>query len=347
MSYSGVIPSQDVFLNINTPLSVVSGGGSSPSTIAGVQSTIANTGGYVSLDDRGDVSISSIGSVQISTNTNFRTTAQVVEIFANTGVMNLASLGNMTISAGAGDVVVAGGNSQVTLSGIGGPMTIAAPAGVNITSTLNVPQITGVSTINGVNTDDLPYATQNLFMPQDKVISSINVSSFIGSYQNGYARISTFGAPITPFLSTIEGDRYLSFGNFVIKQVSTFGMPSGATAPNAFLAVIGGGGNGNVFPLTNNIYTYPQVSTQFALNSATAAGGFGVFSYVAGSAGTNSQDYPAPGTSPPSTINYSLLCSPDWPVPIQNVTSTFFTTVSGTDYIALTDLNCGKINFTP
>jgi len=142
-----VLYSQDTFAAPGVSVGGISGG-SGPSP-GGVQSTIANTGDFITLDGRGVVSISSIGFVNISTTNGFSATANNVDILANVGQMNLTSIGNLQLNSGAGDASLAAGDITVNLSGTGGPMAIVAPGGVTIASTLSVLALTGVSSLNG------------------------------------------------------------------------------------------------------------------------------------------------------------------------------------------------------
>jgi hypothetical protein len=143
------------------------------------------------------------------------------------------------------------------------------------------------------------------------------------------------GASITPFISTIGGQRFLQSGVFALEVVGG-SLPPGT--PDAYLEVFAGCGVATG-QATNNIYPYPYISTNIGVNQT----GNGIFSYIAGSAGVFGTQSPS---GFPSTVNYSILLSPDWPVPIKNVTSTFVS-LSGFDLSPITAIDLGQVNLVP
>lgn len=192
-----------------------------------------------------------------------------------------------------------------------------------------------VSTINGVRADDIPYAFEYNSVPLDKVISAMTLD--VNTYGTYGVWASTVGAPISPFVSTVTGQRYLQSGVFALQQEAATPLPPGT--PNAYAAVFAGCGNASG-QWTNNIYPYPYVSTMLGIGGLTQAR---AFSYISGSGGTiNNQ----PPSTQPSTINYTLVLSPDWPVPVKNVTSTF---VGATlfDISPITAIDLGQVNLLP
>jgi hypothetical protein len=194
-----------------------------------------------------------------------------------------------------------------------------------------------VSSINGINPEDIPYLFLQNSGLTDRVISSINN---IGG-GNLPAIMNACGARLTGNFSTQRGHQYLAQGFARITPVSgPTGWPAGT--PNAFVSVYGGGGPSQSW-INGQIWTYPQLSTLASgLGGAdiqwSAPGGFSIYNPDTGLAVTT------------STINYKLYCSADWPIPVDVQVSSIvgqLSTLGFADTANVSFVDLGNFNNAP
>ena len=190
------------------------------------------------------------------------------------------------------------------------------------------------STINGAPPGSVNAFEYNTF-PQDKYISSFADWTNSGGFASGGVMMSTIGAQITPFISTVAtGNRTLVCGN--VRVIPSTLMPPGT--PNAYMGIYGGGGlGGGLF--TNNMWSYPMISTIYSRNTVAVD-----LSWVAGGgkSGLSGNQNPS-GPNADNTINYFLYVSPDWPVTmLQNTSSVIGVNPSLAEAINTTVINFGE-----
>jgi len=193
-----------------------------------------------------------------------------------------------------------------------------------------------VSSLNGT-VGSLVNNLEFTNFPQDKFISS-----YAGNWGNAPTQfgslgqfMSTIGAQVSPFISTVAGDRSITAGN-IIMSAST-NMAAGS--PNAWMGIYGGGGRASGL-FTNNVWSYPVISTMNSMNEGNNID----LNWIAGGGvafGTSGQ---GPSTKD-NTINYYLICSPDWPVTMRVQTSTLQGNIVNTDTINTTTTKLGKVSF--
>jgi hypothetical protein len=195
------------------------------------------------------------------------------------------------------------------------------------------------SSINATNIDDIPYTYAQPQGLVDRTISSISLAAGGGIL----SKMIACGAPLTGFISTVQGHKYSVNG---CMELSTIGA-GGFTAPdsnsvNAYLSIWGGGGGSPNSWINSCLWTYPQISTVAQLTSGSgsfpnsyqvdlqwnAGGGFTQFSGVGAS----------------STIRYYAYCSPDWPIPISVRVSTLVGQVATDDEANVTITDTGDVN---
>lgn len=339
------IASQDVYLNLTTPVSVVGAGGgssnpnpsfSSISTLALNNISSINGSAYVPGSLPENPVFQSISTLGISNLSSINGVAYVAGVPANLVVSTLTTNGN-TGYVSTPQVVLGTGmqvyQQNTSTLGVQSPSTIILQAPntkvTNLTAVgANVSTLT-VSSINGVNSDDLPFLFEFTTGLVDSVISSINVA--VTGPGNLPAVIAACGARLTPYISTIDNHKYTVTGCMQVSTV-TGGFPAGT--PNAYLTVFGGGGPGQGFgnPIT---FSYPQISTLSYLGAGSATL---QWSAPGGHSPLNQSGFPG------STITYYAYCSPDWPVPIAVAVSTLVGTVTINDLATVSVLDHGAFN---
>jgi hypothetical protein len=141
------------------------------------------------------------------------------------------------------------------------------------------------------------------------------------------------GAPLAGRVSTVRGYTYTVAGCMKISPVGG-SWPSGSTAPNAYLGIWGGGGNGYV----NNAYwSYTQISSMAGLNGAAPFNNINLQWMAPGSwTGINLDQAGAPGNS---TIQYYAYVDGGWPVPINVQVSSLVGAITnnGINLVKITD----------
>ena len=251
------VNSQDVYVNLNTPLTVIGGGGggSIPSNLE-----------VSTLSAPGLLNISSINGAPY---------VGAGSIPANLTVSSISTLALNNVSSINGAPYVSGGVVPANL------VVSSLTAVSTSVSTRNVSSINGT-----INIDDIPYLYLQKSGLKDTVISSISGPL---SGQFGFT-MSTLGAPLTGNFSTVVGHQYIAQG---CMRISSVGADWPAGSPSAFLGIWGGGGPAQGF--VNAVsYSYPLVSTTISLSSGRTAdlqwSAPGAFSYYNpnGSAITNS-----------------------------------------------------------
>jgi hypothetical protein len=195
-----------------------------------------------------------------------------------------------------------------------------------------------VSTING-RVANFVTNTEFTTFPPDKFFSSFANWANVGGFAGSGAFMSTVGAQVCPFISTITpNNRCIVTGNAIVTAESF--LPAGS--PNAYMGIFGGGGRATGL-FTNNVWSYPQISTYMSFNGTSSCD----LNWIAG--GGQSFNNPNPGINPSgalSTINYFLYVSPDWPIRMKNETSTFMGAIANNDTVNTTITNLGSVTFT-
>lgn len=368
---SGTVQSQDTYVAPGIALSVVGGGGSVPqnlqvSSISAPDLLNVSSINGVAYAGAGGVpanltvsSISTLALNSISSINGVAYTGAGGSVPANLGVSSLiVNAGDVTVlnNAGAptqGRAILDGTSAGFALTGfndanaqtafiqsaeVGGAQQIIISVGSSANSRITIDQNVGttistltVSSINGINGDDIPF----LYEQPNGLVDSIISSIYLTSTGNTSVIITECGAKLTGNISTLDQHKYLVTGCMAVSTVSG-SFPAGT--PNAYLSVWGGGGAGQGWVNTAT-YSYPQIST---------------FAFMSGVGRANLQ-WSAPGGFSPinqvgipnSTISYWAYCSPDWPVPIAVSVSTLVGTVTVNDLATVSILDFGRMNVAP
>jgi len=306
------VNSQDVFVNLNTPLTVISGGGGGGPVPSNLEVSTLSAFGLLNISSINGVPYVGAGNIP-----------------ANLTVSSISTLALDSISSINGVAYTGAGNvpSNLVVS--------------SLTAVSSVVSSLTVSSINGsINLDDIPYLFLQNSGLTDRAISSISNSG--GLLAN---TMTNSGARLTGNFSTVRGHQYLAQGFARITPVAgPSSWPPGT--PNAFVAVYGGGGAVPSW-VNGQLWTYPQLSTMSGLSSGgaspvdiqwSAPGGFSIYNPDTGALPTT------------STINYKLYCSGDWPIPINVQVSTVvsqLSTLGFSDTANVSFIDLGNFNNTP
>ena len=188
-----------------------------------------------------------------------------------------------------------------------------------------------VSSINSFLIDDIPYTYTQPQGLVDKIISSIYNTTPGGA--NAIQSYIDCGAPLAGRISTMQGHTYTVAGVMKLSPVGG-SWPSGASAPNAFMGIWGGGGGGYV---TNAYWSYAQISTAAGLQGPSPFNS-PVLQWIAPGSFTplNLDQSAAPGNS---TIQYYAYVSGGWPVQTNVQVSSLVGNIvtQGTNLVKITD----------
>jgi len=205
--------------------------------------------------------------------------------------------------------------------------------------TINVPALTGVSTLNGANVTNIPRVFDQPSGLQDSVISSVNASLSVGGSITNV--MIGCGAPLTGNISTVQGHKYVVNGCLAVSSISG-GFPAGA--PNAYMSIWGGGGTGPSW-VNNTTWSYPQISTLAGITAGNAGLPFTkAFLQWSAPGGFTQVNQQQPGQPGNSTITYYAYCSPDWPIPVAVSVSSLVGTVTASDLAQVTVQDLGPIS---